>query len=84
MTDYAKDLATNSNWPAPKRNSVFYSMSQRERINSLSASSWPNLDWGGWVALFEDNGFDRQIAADARSGKFQRAFGLDEMDPIHL
>ena len=83
MSDLAKQLACDPDWPAPKRNPVFYSMSQYERIERLSTSNWPDLNWSNeWVAFFEEEDFDRQIAVDARSGKLQKAFGLDEMDSI--
>ena len=81
--DYHKRLATDENWPAPKRNSVFYSISQGERIERLSESGWPDFDWSNqWVSFFEEENYDRQIAVDARSGILQEAFGLDEMESI--
>lgn len=83
MIDSAKKLAANPNWPAPKRNSVFYSMSQGERIQRLADSEWPDLDFSNeWVMFSDEEPFDRQIDVDARSGVLQEAFGLDEMDTI--
>ena len=83
MIDPAKELMADPNWPAPKRNSVFYSMSQGERIQRLANSEWPNLDFSNeWVMFFDEEPFDRQIAIDARSGALQEAFGLDEMETI--
>jgi len=77
MTDYAKSHVSQDNWPAPKRSSFVYSMSQKERIEALASSGWPNFDWSNeWVAFFEQEDFDRQIDVDARSGKLQEAFNI--------
>ena len=74
-----KCLVSDPNWPAPKRNSVFYSMSQKERISLLSQSSWPNLNWSSeWVKISSEDSFDRQIAVDSRSQALQKAFGIDK------
>lgn len=59
------------------RRSVFYTMSQDERIGRLQVSNWPNLNWQNkWVTLTSSDDFDRSIAMDARSGKLQEAFGI--------
>lgn len=85
MTDYHKRLATDENWPAPKRNSVFYSMGQKERIERLSKSNWPDMNLDNqWIAFFENDSFDDQIAVDARSGILQKAFGVDEINEDDL
>lgn len=80
MSDLHKQLVTRNDWPAPKRNSVFYSMNQKERISALGISDWPDLDWDDqWIALFEDEPYDRQIAVDARSGALQEAFNITHL-----
>lgn len=77
MTDYAKSIVRQDSWPAPKRSSFIYSMSQKERIEALAASGWPKFDWSNeWVALFEQKDFDRQMSVDARSGVLQEAFNI--------
>jgi hypothetical protein len=67
------------------RRSVFYTMSQDERIGRLQTSNWPDLDWSDhWVTLTFYEDFDRSIVMDARSGKLQIAFEIPYGGPYDV
>ena len=67
------------------RRSVFYTMSQDERIGRLQVSNWPNFNWKNkWVTLTTSDDFDRSIAMDARSGKLQKAYDIPYSGPYDV
>ena len=73
MTDYAKELATDPNWPAPNRSSVFYVKDQKYRVKAL-------FEDFEIIFVAEYKEFDRQIDMDAKRGFLQEAFGFDEIN----